>query len=174
MTGNSIIVMGVSGCGKSTIGALIAQRLGAKFIDGDDLHPRANIEKMRRGEPLNDHDRAPWLERIRDAAFSLENKSEQGIIVCSALKKAYRDQIREGNQHVTFLFLDGDKSLIIERMRARQGHFMKSDMLDSQFATLQRPSAEEKDVLTINIARDIDGVVEQAIAALQQRETQSC
>lgn len=170
MTGNSIIVMGVSGCGKSTIGALIAQRLGAKFIDGDDLHPRANIEKMRRGEPLNDHDRAPWLERIRDAAFSLENKSEQGIIVCSALKKAYRDQIRDGNQNVTFLFLDGDKALIIERMRARKGHFMKTDMLESQFATLQRPSAEETDVLTISIASDIDRVVEQAITALKQRE----
>lgn len=170
MTGNSIIVMGVSGCGKSTIGALIAQRLGAKFIDGDDLHPRANIEKMRRGEPLNDHDRAPWLERIRDAAFSLENKSEQGIIVCSALKKAYRDQIRDGNQNVTFLFLDGDKALIIERMRARKGHFMKTDMLESQFATLQRPSAEETDVLTISIASDIDRVVEQAITALKQQE----
>lgn len=170
MTGNSIIVMGVSGCGKSTIGALIAQRLGAKFIDGDDLHPRANIEKMRRGEPLNDHDRAPWLERIRDAAFSLENKSEQGIIVCSALKKAYRDQIRDGNQNVTFLFLDGDKALIIERMRARKGHFMKTDMLESQFATLQRPSAEETDVFTISIASDIDRVVEQAITALKQRE----
>ncbi|MCG3736440.1 gluconokinase [Vibrio cincinnatiensis] len=170
MTGNSIIVMGVSGCGKSTIGALIAQRLGAKFIDGDDLHPRANIEKMRHGEPLNDHDRAPWLERIRDAAFSLENKSEQGIIVCSALKKAYREQIRDGNQNVTFLFLDGDKDLIIERMRARQGHFMKIDMLESQFATLQRPSAEETDVLTISIAGDIDHVVERAITALQQRE----
>lgn len=170
MTGNSIIVMGVSGCGKSTIGALIAQRLGAKFIDGDDLHPRANIEKMRRGEPLNDHDRAPWLERIRDAAFSLENKSEQGIIVCSALKKAYRDQIRDGNQNVTFLFLDGDKALIIERMRARKGHFMKTEMLESQFATLQRPSAEETDVLTISIASDIDSVVEQAITALKQRE----
>ncbi|MCG3722648.1 gluconokinase [Vibrio cincinnatiensis] len=170
MTGNSIIVMGVSGCGKSTIGALIAQRLGAKFIDGDDLHPRANIEKMRHGEPLNDHDRAPWLERIRDAAFSLENKSEQGIIVCSALKKAYRDQIRDGNQNVTFLFLDGDKDLIIERMRARQGHFMKTDMLESQFATLQRPSAEETDVLTISIASNIDHVVERAITALQQRE----
>ncbi|MCG3729646.1 gluconokinase [Vibrio cincinnatiensis] len=170
MTGNSIIVMGVSGCGKSTIGALIAQRLGAKFIDGDDLHPRANIEKMRRGEPLNDHDRAPWLERIRDAAFSLENKSEQGIIVCSALKKAYRDQIRDGNQNVTFLFLDGDKALIIERMRARKGHFMKTDMLESQFATLQRPSAEETDVFTISIASDIDRVVEQAITALKQQE----
>lgn len=88
MSGNSIIVMGVCASGKTTIGEKIAQRLGAKFIDGDDLHPKANILKMSRGEPLNDDDRKPWLERIRDAAFSLESKNEQGIIVCSALKKA--------------------------------------------------------------------------------------
>lgn len=170
MTGKSIIVMGVSGCGKSTIGARIAERLQAKFIDGDDLHPRANIEKMRQGQPLDDHDRAPWLERIRDAAFSLENKNEQGIIVCSALKKIYRDQIRDGNQHVTFLFLDGAKDLILKRMQARQGHFMKTGMLDSQFATLERPTAEEQDVLSISIDGDIEEVVNQAILALQARE----
>ncbi|QXO17556.1 MULTISPECIES: gluconokinase [Vibrio] len=170
MTGSSIIVMGVSGCGKSTIGAKIAQRLNAKFIDGDDLHPRANIEKMRRGEPLDDNDRAPWLERIRDAAFSLENKSERGVIVCSALKKSYRDQIRDGNQSVTFVFLDGDKSLIIKRMQARQGHFMKTHMIDSQFAALQRPDNSETDVLNISIADDIDVVVEHAVHALYQQE----
>ncbi|TOY92592.1 gluconokinase [Vibrio fluvialis] len=170
MTGSSIIVMGVSGSGKSTIGASIAKHLDAKFIDGDDLHPRANIQKMRRGEPLNDTDRAPWLERIRDAAFSLENKSERGVIVCSALKRCYRDQIREGNEHVTFVFLDGDKSLILERMRARQGHFMKTDMLDSQFATLEYPTADERDVLIIPIDCSIDEVVVHAVAALTQQE----
>ncbi|EKO3419038.1 gluconokinase [Vibrio fluvialis] len=170
MTGSSIIVMGVSGSGKSTIGASIAKHLDAKFIDGDDLHPRANIQKMRRGEPLNDADRAPWLERIRDAAFSLENKSERGVIVCSALKRCYRDQIREGNEHVTFVFLDGDKSLILERMRARQGHFMKTDMLDSQFATLEYPTADERDVLIIPIDCSIDEVVAHAVAALNQQE----
>lgn len=170
MTGSSIIVMGVSGCGKSTIGAKIAQRLNAKFIDGDDLHPRANIEKMSRGEPLDDSDRAPWLERIRDAAFSLENKSERGVIVCSALKKSYRDQIRDGNRNVTFIFLDGDKALIVERMQARKGHFMKTHMIDSQFAVLERPDAQETDVLPISITDDIDVVVEHAVHALYQQE----
>lgn len=170
MAGSSIIVMGVSGSGKSTVGASIAKHLGAKFIDGDDLHPRANIEKMRSGEPLNDDDRAPWLERIRDAAFSLENKNECGVIVCSALKKSYRDQIRDGNKQVTFVFLDGDKSLILERMGAREGHFMKANMLDSQFAALERPTADEQDVLTIAIGTGVDQVVACAITALAERE----
>ncbi len=170
MSGSSIVVMGVSGSGKSTVGALVATELGAKFIDGDDLHPRANIEKMGRGEPLNDDDRMPWLERIRDAAFSLEHKNEQGVIVCSALKKSYRDQIRDGNQGVNFLFLDGDFDLIVERMRQRKGHFMKVNMVESQFATLERPDDNEVDVININIDQDIDGVVSQAVQALKQRQ----
>ncbi|MFB9136361.1 gluconokinase [Vibrio sp. AK197] len=170
MSGSSIVVMGVSGSGKSTVGALVAAELGAKFIDGDDLHPRANIEKMGRGEPLNDDDRMPWLERIRDAAFSLEHKNEQGVIVCSALKKSYRDQIRDGNQGVNFLFLDGDFDLIVERMRQRKGHFMKVNMVESQFATLERPDDNEVDVININIDQDIDGVVSQAVQALKQRQ----
>ena len=91
--GKSFILMGVSSTGKTSVGTEVAHRLGIKLIDGDDLHPRANIIKMGEGHPLNDEDRAPWLERIRDAAFSLEHKSEVGIIVCSALKKKYRDQI---------------------------------------------------------------------------------
>lgn len=168
MSGSSIIVMGVSGSGKSTIAALIAQQLHTKFIDGDDLHPRANIQKMGRGEPLNDEDRAPWLERIRDAAFSLEQKNEQAVIVCSALKKSYRDQIRDGNQQVTFLFLNGSKAQILERLSARKGHFMKSSMLDSQFAALECPSADEIDVIEVSIEGDIHTVVERAIKALQQ------
>ncbi len=165
MSGNSIIVMGVCASGKSTIGEKIAQRLGAKFIDGDDLHPKANIQKMSRGEPLNDDDRKPWLERIRDAAFSLESKNEQGIIVCSALKKSYRDQIRDGNQNVTFLFLDGSFDLIMSRMTARKGHFMKSNMVESQFNTLERPDNEDQ-VAVVDIDTDIDTIVKHSIVAL--------
>ncbi|AEH32788.1 gluconokinase [Vibrio anguillarum] len=167
MTGSSIIVMGVCACGKSTVGAKLAQKLGAKFIDGDDLHPKANILKMAGGEPLNDDDRKPWLERIRDAAFSLESKNEHGVIVCSALKKTYRDQIRDGNQNVTFLFLDGSFDLIMKRMQARKGHFMKANMVESQFNTLERPDNEVK-VAIVDIDTDIDEVVERALVALRE------
>ncbi|WP_415721134.1 gluconokinase [Photobacterium ganghwense] len=166
MAGKSIIVMGVCGSGKSTVGERIAQVLNAKFIDGDDLHPRANILKMASGTPLNDDDRAPWLIRIRDAAYSLENKNETGVIVCSALKRQYRDQIRDGNQSVRFVFLDGDRDMIMARMKARKGHFMRESMVNSQFATLERPDAEP-DVVTVSIDGSIEEVVEQAIHALE-------
>ncbi|KII78658.1 gluconokinase [Vibrio renipiscarius] len=165
MAGSSVIVMGVCACGKSTIGEQLAQKLGRKFIDGDDLHPRANIQKMASGQPLNDDDRKPWLERIRDASYSLESKNEHGIIVCSALKKKYRDQIREGNENVTFLFLDGSKDLIMERMRQRQGHFMKENMVNSQFETLERPDAEPQTIV-VGIDCSIEEIVDNAAKQL--------
>ncbi|BBM66008.1 gluconokinase [Vibrio alfacsensis] len=159
MAGSSVVVMGVCASGKTTIGEHLAEKLGRKFIDGDNLHPRANIQKMASGQPLNDDDRKPWLERIRDAAYSLESKNEHGIIVCSALKKIYRDQIREGNENVSFLFLDGSKELILERMRARQGHFMKENMVNSQFETLERPENEPRTIFV-----DIDATIEEVVA----------
>ncbi|AUW03413.1 gluconokinase [Vibrio campbellii] len=161
MAGSSVVVMGVCASGKTTIGEHLAKKLGRKFIDGDDLHPRANIQKMASGQPLNDDDRKPWLERIRDAAYSLESKNEHGIIVCSALKKIYRDQIREGNENVTFLFLDGSKELILERMRARQGHFMKENMVNSQFETLERPEDEPRTIF-VSIDATIEDIVSNA------------
>lgn len=165
--GKSFILMGVSSTGKTSVGTEVAHRLGIKLIDGDDLHPRANIIKMGEGHPLNDEDRAPWLERIRDAAFSLEHKSEVGIIVCSALKKKYRDQIRDGNSNVKFLFLHGSYDVILERMRQRKGHYMKESMLKSQFETLEVPGADEPDVIPIDINAPFDEVVERCIQALQ-------
>ena len=161
MAGSSVVVMGVCASGKTTIGEHLAKNLGRKFIDGDDLHPRANIQKMASGQPLNDDDRKPWLERIRDAAYSLESKNEHGIIVCSALKKIYRDQIREGNENVSFLFLDGSKELILERMRARQGHFMKENMVNSQFEALERPEDEPRTIF-VSIDATIEDVVSNA------------
>lgn len=160
MAGSSVVVMGVCASGKTTIGEHLAEKLGRKFIDGDNLHPRANIQKMASGQPLNDDDRKPWLERIRDAAYSLESKNEHGIIVCSALKKIYRDQIREGNENVSFLFLDGSKELILDRMRARQGHFMKENMVNSQFETLERPENEPRTIFV-----NIDATIEEVVAS---------
>lgn len=166
-TGKSFIFMGVSSTGKTSVGTEVARRLGIKIIDGDDLHPRTNILKMAQGQPLNDQDRAPWLERINDATFSLEQKSEVGIIVCSALKKKYRDQIRHGNDQVKFVFLHGSFDLILERMQQRQGHFMKVDMLKSQFATLEVPQADETDVIAIDISGSFEEVVDRCVTALQ-------
>ncbi|QUM77354.1 gluconokinase [Moritella sp. 24] len=167
MIGRTIIVMGVSGSGKSTIGLKLAQQLGVKFIDGDDLHPKANILKMAASQPLDDSDRKPWLERIRDACFSMEQKHEAGVIVCSALRKDYRDQIREGNKAVTFIYLDGSFDLILTRMKERAGHFFSGEaMLQSQFNTLELPLSEESDVLSVPIDGTIDDIVGLSIKAL--------
>lgn len=165
--GKAFILMGVSSTGKTSVGTAVAQKLGLKLIDGDDLHPRANIIKMGSGQPLNDDDRHPWLERINDAAFSLEQKSEKGIIVCSALKKKYRAQIREGNADVKFLFLNGSFELVLERMKQRKGHFMKPEMLQSQFNTLEIPQADESDVIFIDIDGSFEEVVERCVAAVE-------
>lgn len=165
MAGKCIIVMGVCASGKTTIGEQLAAQLNAKFIDGDDLHPKANILKMSQGQPLNDEDRLPWLERIRDAAFSVGYKNEIGVIVCSALKKCYRDIIRDGNDHVQFVYLDGSYDLIMQRMKGRQGHFMKESMVQSQFNTLEIPTGEQG-VVTVSIDCSIDEVVKNAINAL--------
>lgn len=167
MAGHSIIVMGVSGSGKTTVGEAVARQIHAKFIDGDDLHPRANIQKMGSGHPLNDEDRMPWLERLSDAAYSLNHKNETGIIVCSALKRRYRDRLREGNQGMVFLYLKGSFDVIMERLKARSGHFMPTDLLKSQFETLEEPGADEPDVICVDIDADIDEVVRRCVLALE-------
>lgn len=164
------VLMGVSGCGKSAVATQLAQKLGAAFLDGDFLHPRANIEKMASGQPLNDDDRAPWLAAINDAAFAMQRANPVSLIVCSALKKAYRDRLRQGNPNLAFLFLKGDFDLIEQRLIARQGHFQKSGMLASQFAALEVPSADENDVIEIDIAQPLDAVIEQAHQAILTRE----
>ncbi|WP_432720749.1 gluconokinase [Jeongeupia wiesaeckerbachi] len=167
MSGKSYVVMGVSSSGKSSLGAELAKVLGAKFIDGDDLHPRANIVKMAGGTPLNDDDRAPWLERINDAVFSVASKHETAVIVCSALKRAYRDRIRLDNDKLTFLFMEGSYALILARMQARHGHFQKADMLQSQFDALEVPGADEPDVLSVSIEGGQDAVLARALAAVR-------
>ncbi|EKN4751150.1 TPA: gluconokinase [Yersinia enterocolitica] len=169
MAGRSIIVMGVSGSGKTTVGEAVARRIHAKFIDGDDLHPRANIQKMGSGHPLNDEDRIPWLERLSDAAYSLHHKNESGIIVCSALKRRYRDRLREGNPEMVFLYLKGSFDVIMERLKARSGHFMPTDLLKSQFEALEEPGSEEPDVICVDIDADIDEVVQRCVLALEKQ-----
>lgn len=138
------IVMGVSGCGKSTVGRMLAERLGARFVDGDDLHPKANIDKMASGKPLDDSDRAPWLDRI-GAVLSEEARLWGGAVgACSALKRRYRDRlIAAAGAPIRFIHLTGDMTLIAERMGARGGHFMPTSLLESQFAALEALAPEE-------------------------------
>lgn len=167
--GFSIIVMGVSGSGKSTVGEHLAQALQATFIDGDDLHPRSNVEKMSAGIPLTDDDRRPWLEQISSEAHKLLQQEQCSVIVCSALKKHYRDIIRGNNHNLYFVFLDGDKHTILQRMTQRKGHFMKPDMLDSQFDILQRPRSDETDVLTVAISDSPQAIVNDVLQLLAQR-----
>lgn len=161
---HKIIVMGVSGCGKSVVGAGIAAGLGIGFVDGDDLHPAANVAKMSRGEPLDDADRAPWLDRVGAelaAAGAL-------VIACSALKRAYRDRIRAAaGGPVTFVHLAGDKALIAGRMAARSDHFMPMSLLDSQFAALEPPGPEEAAV-SVDIAPPTDQVIAAALGSLRR------
>ncbi|KGA33504.1 gluconokinase [Pectobacterium odoriferum] len=167
MSGRSIILMGVSGSGKSSVGAELGLAIQAKFIDGDDLHPRANIQKMASGTPLNDDDRAPWLERLSDVAYSLAHKNETGIIVCSALKKRYRDRLREGNEKMVFIYLKGSFELVLERHKARAGHFMPTDLLKSQFDALEEPGSDEPDVLKVDIDGTREDVVQRCVEALR-------
>ncbi|CAG9297618.1 gluconokinase [Celerinatantimonas diazotrophica] len=161
-----VVLIGVSSCGKSSVGEALANRLDAKFIDGDDLHTRHNLLKMSSGQALNDNDRAPWLERIRDAVFSIFHKHERGVLVCSALKKAYRDKIRDGNPNVLFIHLQGSIEVIAERMQARQDHFMPLSLLQSQFDALEVPDQTEPDVRTVTIDDTFENVVTQCQTTL--------
>ncbi len=165
--GNVFVVMGVASSGKSSVGEALAKTLNVKFIDGDDLHPKANILKMASGQELNDQDRIPWLERIRDAAFSLEKKNERGIIVCSALKKKYRQLICDENANVTFLLLYGNFELVLKRMQERKGHFMPIPLLKSQFDALEMPQQDEENVIKISIDGSFDEVVARCVNATQ-------
>jgi gluconokinase len=154
-----VIVFGVSGAGKTTIGKLLAEQLGWRFYEGDDFHPRANIDKMRRGRPLTDKDRWPWLERLREQIKRCLAAKENAVLACSALKLAYRDRLRVGEE-VKFVFLKGDYALVEKQLHRRRGHFMNPALLRSQFADLEEPQPPEQ-VLTIELGRTPQELVEE-------------
>lgn len=159
------VVMGVSGCGKSSIGAAFAERIGASFLDGDDLHPKSNIDKMAEGIPLDDADRFPWLAEV---GRQFDYEPLPLVIGCSALKRAYRDIIRDhAGGVVAFLHLAGSKPLIASRVAARQDHFMPPALLDSQFDALEPPGADEHAV-TVNIDQMPDAVVAELVAHFEK------
>jgi gluconokinase len=138
-----IVVMGVAGSGKSTIGSMLALRLDWEFADADWFHPAANVEKMSRGEPLTDEDRAPWLQAIAAWMDRLRRDGRHGIVTCSALKRAYRRVLVGNRPDVRIVYLKGEQALIAARMAARAGHFMPVGLLESQFRTLEEPGPDE-------------------------------
>jgi gluconokinase len=138
-----LIVMGVAGTGKTTVGAMLAGRLHWLYAEADDFHPAANVEKMAAGIPLTDADREPWLAAIGRWIDERAAAGEPGVVTCSGLKRAYRDRLRQGRPQVRVVFLEGSRELIARRLAARHGHYMRVEMLDSQFADLEPPEPDE-------------------------------
>jgi gluconokinase len=163
-----VVVMGVSGVGKTTVGKGLAEALGARFLEGDQFHPKANIEKMSHGEPLTDADRKPWLERLAVELDASRVGGKSVVLACSALRRSYRDILRAGHDDVDFVFLDAEQAVIQKRLDARKGHFMPPSLLDSQFAALERPGPDERTVRA-EATQPPDGIVASVLHQLRQR-----
>ena len=162
-----LVVMGVSGSGKTTIGQLLARRLGWPLLDADDFHPPANIEKMRSGTPLTDEDRWPWLDRLNGLLRERDFNGESVLLACSALKQRYRDRLAAGLKDPRWVYLKGSFELIEARMKARKGHYMKAGLLESQFAALEEPA----DAITAEISAAPAVIVDAVEAALAGART---
>jgi gluconokinase len=160
-----VVVVGVSGSGKTTIGALLAERFGVSYADADDFHPPENIAKMSAGQPLDDADRTPWLDAI--GAWARERAGTGGVVSCSALKRAYRDRLLVAAPELVFVHLSGDREVIARRMAARTDHFMPLTLLDSQLATLQ-PLADDEPGEAIDIDAEPDVVADRAAEAVRR------
>lgn len=163
---NHIVIMGVCGSGKSTIANLIAKELKRPFAEADEFHPQSNIDKMSSGQPLNDEDRRPWLESIRDWMTTQYQAGKSTIVTCSALKKSYRDILRQAQGQVLFVLPHGDKSLLLERMQGREGHFMPVSLLDSQLETLEMPNPKNN-VLIVDIKQTPQAIANNIITHVQ-------
>ncbi len=164
-----VIVMGVSGCGKTSVGERLADALHCRFIEGDSLHPPANIEKMSAGIPLGDDDRSPWLDIIGGLIGGSVARGERVIVSCSALKKIYRDRLRTAaGGRLAFVYLEGSRAVFEKRLQARAGHFMPASLLDSQFAALEPPTGEP-DVVTVDVDMTVDAMAGKALAGLQEQ-----
>ncbi|MFD7294361.1 gluconokinase [Streptomyces sp. NPDC059897] len=167
-TPHVVVVMGVAGTGKTTIGPLLAERLGVPYAEGDDFHPRANIDKMSAGTPLTDDDRWPWLDAIGRWAHGRAGLG--GVVSSSALKRSYRDRLRAEAPDAVFVHLTGSRELIEDRMGHREGHFMPTSLLDSQFATLQPLAADEAGV-AVDVAGSPEEIADRAVAALAELDS---
>ncbi|CAN5836395.1 gluconokinase [soil metagenome] len=158
-----ILLMGVSGSGKTTVGSLLAARLNWPFFDADEFHPQANIDKMARGVPLTDEDRQPWLRAIRDKMSDLERNDTSAVLSSSALKRDYRDLLLEGDDAVELVYLKGSYSLLGSRLETREHHFFKPELLKSQFEALQEP----QNALVVMVDQNPDAIVAEILAALE-------
>ena len=167
-----VVVMGVSGSGKTTVSALLAARLGWRYREGDDLHPSENVEKMRGGTPLTDADRLPWLEKIAREIDDWRRRGEQGVLTCSALKRSYRDIIIGDRPEVALVYLRGSRDLIVRRMAARHEHFMPAALLASQFATLQEPTPDEGPIV-VDIGGPPGEIADEIVRQLERRACES-
>jgi carbohydrate kinase (thermoresistant glucokinase family) len=167
-----VVVMGVSGSGKSTVAALLAAALGCQFQEGDNLHPPENVAKMRSGTPLTDADRMPWLRKIAEEIDGWRARGECGVLTCSALKRYYRDIIIGDRRDVVLVYLKGSRELLHQRMAARHGHFMPVTLLDSQFATLEEPTPDEHPII-----EDVEGkpadIAHEIVCQLEDRDRQA-
>ena len=157
-----VVVMGVSGSGKSTVGGMLAKAMHCAFLDGDSLHSAANVEKMAHGIPLTDADRAPWLAAVHARLLEAFRSGRSLVVGCSALRQAYRAALAEGIP-VTWIYLKGSEALIRSRLRHRRGHYMKADMLASQFAILEEPS----DAIIVDVSQPPEVIVDQLLTALR-------
>lgn len=170
MTNTHLVVMGVAGCGKSTVAQGLRDRLGWSLAEGDDFHPEANIAKMSSGTPLTDADRWPWLDSITDWTATEAASGRSTIVTCSALRRVYRDRLRQAQGRTLFVHLVGTPELLAERLSARPGHFMPPSLLPSQLATLEPLEADE-DGVVIDIDQAVDAIVQQAIEQLHLTPT---
>jgi gluconokinase len=161
----ALVVMGVSGSGKSTIAEHLAVRIGWRYVDGDLFHPASNVAKMSAGQPLTDEDRWPWLQAIAGEIDRLSTASQRAVVACSALKRAYRDILVRGRDDIRIVFLDGTQDLIAKRLAARKGHFMPPGLLDSQFRTLEPPQPSERPV-TVSIDASVEAIIDDIIRQL--------
>jgi gluconokinase len=164
-----VVVMGVSGSGKSVVGALLAAALGCQFCEGDDLHSRENVEKMSSGTPLTDADRLPWLHKIAQTIDGWRERGECSVLTCSALKRSYRNIIIGDRAGVILVYLKGARALVHQRLIARHGHFMPVALLASQFATLEEPGPDEHPI-TVDISNGPAGIVAEIVRQLENRE----
>jgi len=158
-----IIFMGVSGCGKTTIGKMTAEALGMPYYEGDAYHPQENVDKMAQGIPLTDEDRSGWLERLSRLIRQKLDEGESGVLSCSALKKKYRDQLRVDREQVQFIYLKGDYELILARMEGRRGHYMPPELLKSQFEALEEP----ENALAIEIDQSSEEILAQVLSFIE-------